>query len=152
MNPYALNLIREFEGLHLAPYLCPAGVPTIGYGATRDFRGPVAMDRPPISRLEAELLLMRDAALGELAVLRHVQPVLSPKSVGALTSFVYNLGAGALARSTLLRRINGGEWDDVPRQFLRWNMAAGIKLAGLTRRRQAEAALFMEGINEQTGD
>ena len=148
MNEHALSLVRSFEGLHLSPYLCPAGVPTIGYGATRDFRGPISMEREPLTRLEAELLLMRDVTESELAVLRHVRQVLSPKSVGALTSFVYNLGAGALARSTLLRRINSEEWDEVPGQFLRWNMAAGVRLAGLTRRRQAEATLFMEGLNE----
>jgi len=106
------------------------------------------MSREPLTRLEAELLLMRDVTESELAVLRHVRQILSPKSVGALTSFVYNLGAGALARSTLLKKVNSGEWDEVPGQFLRWNMAAGIRLAGLTRRRQAEATLFMEGLNE----
>lgn len=148
MNEHALSLVRTFEGLHLSPYLCPAGVPTIGYGATRDFRGLISMSREPLTRLEAELLLMRDVTESELAVLRHVRQILSPKSVGALTSFVYNLGAGALARSTLLKKVNSGEWDEVPGQFLRWNMAAGIRLAGLTRRRQAEATLFMEGLNE----
>lgn len=142
-----LPLIKEFEGLHLTPYLCPAGVPTIGWGSTRDLGGnPITMKTPPITPLVADLMLMKEVFWCELGVYRALKVPLSHKSVGALTSFCYNLGLGALRSSTLLRKINEGDWDEVPRQFMRWNKAGGVVLPGLTRRRTAEADLFMEGL------
>lgn len=136
-------LCRRFEGVYLRPYMCPAGVPTIGVGATfyEDGRK-VSLKDPPITRERAEALLLWH-------IRRHFMPKTArlvpgadtPERLAALCDFAFNLGHGALASSTLRRRVNAGEWDDVPTQLLRWNKAGGKVLRGLTIRRQAEAAL-----------
>lgn len=150
----ALALIRRFEGLGdgdraapgLQPYLCPAGVWTIGYGATRGFEGQrVTRDTPALDEAQAMALLQRDVVRFAAAVDRMVRVPIHEFQRGALTSFAFNLGAGALQCSTLLRRVNALEWDDVPRQFLRWVHAGGRRLPGLVRRRAAEAALWQRG-------
>lgn len=147
----ALALIRRFEGLGdgdraapgLQPYLCPAGVWTLGYGATYGPDGRrVTRATPAIDEAVAAALLARDLAQFERAVARLVRVDLGPRQFGALVSFAFNLGAGALQSSTLLRRVNAREWDDVPRQFARWVHCNGRRLAGLVRRRAAEAELW----------
>lgn len=150
----ALELIRRFEGLGdgdraapgLQPYLCPAGVWTIGYGATRDPGGQrVTRDTPALDVAQATALLERDVVRFATAVDRLVRVPIHERQRGALTSFAFNLGAGALQCSTLLRRVNALEWDDVPRQFMRWVHAGGRRLPGLVRRRAAEAAMWGQG-------
>ena len=139
-------LCRRFEGFYSAPYICPGGVPTIGYGATRYADGRlVLMTDKPISREQAERLLylqIRDEFLP--AVLR-LCPVLiheTAERLAAIIDFTFNLGSGNLRASTLRRRINERAWDDVPAQLMRWNKAGGRVLRGLTIRRQAEADLI----------
>lgn len=139
----AASLCRRFEGLRLHPYLCSAGVATIGYGATfyEDGRK-VSLSDPAITRQRAEELLawhLRRHFLPK--TVRLVPGADTPPRLAALCDFAFNLGHGALAGSTLRRRVNAGEWDDVPTQLLRWNKAGGRVLRGLTLRRQAEAAL-----------
>lgn len=142
--PAGLDLIKRFEGFRPSPYLCPAGVWTIGYGATRGLDGDrVTADHPDISEAEAERLLRGDAMRFAAAVDRLVKVPLDADQRGALISFAFNLGAGALQSSTLLRRINGMEWDDVPAQFARWVHGGGRILPGLVRRRQAETDLWV---------
>lgn len=142
--PEAFDLIKRCEGLRLRPYLCPAKVWTIGWGATRDLDGSrVNHTTPTLTRPEAERLLHRDLDAVEAAVARLVRVAISDRQCGALVSFTFNLGAGALQASTLLRRVNGGAWDDVPAQLLRWVHGAGKVLPGLVARRQAEAALWV---------
>lgn len=141
----AASLCRRFEGFYSAPYLCPAGVPTIGYGATHYLDGRrVKMTDPPISREAAERLLVRAIERQYLPTLLALSPGLvrepAPR-VAALIDFTFNLGGGAYRASTLRRKVNAGEWGAVPEQLMRWNKAGGRVLRGLTLRRQAEAAL-----------
>lgn len=141
----AASLARRFEGLHLTPYLCPAGVPTIGYGATRYLDGrAVRLGDQAISREAAERLLEQQLERIYLpSVLRLCPGVDGEGRLAALIDFCFNLGAGALSASTLRRRVNAGRWDEVPKELMRWNKAGGRVLRGLTIRRQAEAELTM---------
>ncbi len=140
----AAALCRRFEGLYLRPYLCPAGVPTIGYGSTRypDGRA-VRMSDPPITEAQAEAMLAHDLRTVRLpAVRRLCQGADTPGRLAALLDFAFNLGAGALAASTLRRRVNAGRWDAVPGELARWVMAGGRRLRGLVLRREAESRLI----------
>jgi lysozyme len=153
----ALDLICHFEGYHkkladgrAAPYLCPARVPTIGVGSTfYEDRRKVSLGDPPITRERAFELLAFELRECEAAVDRMVTRRLHPLSRGALVSFAFNAGAGALKASGLLRRVNSGQWRDVPAEFAKWRMGGGVVLPGLVRRRAAEAALFMAGVAAQ---
>ena len=140
----AAALCRRFEGFYSTPYLCPAGVPTIGYGATyyEDGRR-VLMTDPAMSRARAGALLLWHVRRVYLpAVIRLCPAVDNPDRLAALIDFAFNLGAGNLKASTLRRKVNARAWDEVPRELLRWNKAGGRVLRGLTLRRQAEAALI----------
>ena len=140
----AANLCRRFEGLRLSPYLCPAGVPTIGYGATRWEDGsPVRLTDAAVTRARAEALLAHDIRQVYLpAALRLCPGADTPGRLGALTDFAFNLGVGALRASTLRRRVNAGEWDRVQDELMRWVNGGGRRLPGLVRRRAAEALLI----------
>jgi lysozyme len=143
----ALDLIRHFEGCELSPYRDAVGVWTVGYGATYGLdRERVTPCHPAITPDQAVVLLMRDVARFAAAVDRLVPVSIDRFQRGALTSFAFNLGAGALQASTLLRRVNAMEWDDVPRQFSRWVHAGGRVLPGLVRRRAAEVDLWGAAI------
>lgn len=132
-----LDLIKQFEGLYLKAYRCPAGVPTIGYGHTAG----VAMGQT-ITQQQADDYLRRDVRQFERAVARLVTVPLTQGQFDALVSFAFNLGEGALAQSTLLRLLNAGDYAGAAAQFDRWNKAGGRVLPGLVRRRAAERALF----------
>ena len=132
-----LDLIKQFEGLYLQAYRCPAGVPTIGYGHTAG----VAMGQT-ITQQQADDYLRRDVRMFERAVERLVKVPLTQGQFDALVSFAFNLGEGALAQSTLLRLLNAGDYAGAAAQFDRWNKAGGRVLPGLVRRRAAERALF----------
>lgn len=132
-----IELIKEFEGFKRSPYLCPAGVWTIGYGSTKG----ITKNTKPITKQDAEKLLINDLTDAERAVRSFVKVPLTQNQFDALVSFTFNLGAGALSRSTLLKMLNAGNYD-LESQFLRWVRAGGKILPGLTRRRQAEADLF----------
>jgi lysozyme len=144
----ALDLIKHFEGRRLVPYRDAVGIWTIGYGATYGLdRKRVTADHPPLIELQADELLARDTLRFVIAVDRLVKVPVGADQRGALTSFAFNLGAGALQSSTLLKRINSLEWEDVPRQFGRWVSAGGRRLPGLVRRRRAEAELWAAGLS-----
>ena len=134
-----LDLIKRFEGFSRTVYCCPAGYPTIGYGHVvkddEDFSA-------GIDESQAEELLRQDAQIAERAVLRLINVPLTDGQFDALVSFTYNLGGGALQRSTLRRKINREEHAEVPEQFMRWVWAGGRKLKGLVRRRVAESELY----------
>ena len=100
-----------------------------------------------ISEAEAEGLLRKDVATAKEAVLRLIQVPLTECQFDALTSFVYNLGAGALQLSTLRRKVNRETRREVPAEFMRWVWAGGRKLKGLLRRRQAEAICYTANIS-----
>jgi lysozyme len=134
-----LALIRQFEGLRLSAYKCPANVATIGYGSTAG----VKMGQT-ITREEAELRLRADVQRFADHVAALVTVPLSQNQVDALVSFVYNVGPAAFASSTMLKLINRGLLADAANQFTRWNRGGGEVLAGLTRRRIAERDLFLK--------
>lgn len=132
-----LDLIKQFEGLYLKAYRCPAGVPTIGYGHTAG----VAMGQT-ITEQHADEYLRRAVRMFERAVERVVKVPLTQGQFDALVSFAFNLGAGALQSSTLLRLLNSGDYAGAADQFGRWTKAGGRVLPGLVRRREAERRLF----------
>ena len=140
----AAALARRFEGCYLRPYLCPAGVPTIGYGATYYEDGTrVTLFDAPITRERAESLLLWMVRTRYLpAVLRLCPGIDSPERLAAIIDFTFNLGAGNLQASTLRRRINAGQWDDVPSELRKWIKGGGRVLAGLVKRREAEVVLI----------
>jgi len=141
-----LALIRRFEGLRLTPYLCSAGVPTIGYGATYYEDGTrVTLRDGAITKDRAESLLRWHVSNVYLPAVVKLCPAIvheTPGRMAALIDFTFNLGSGNLRASTLRRKVNAGDWEAVPGELLRWNKAGGRVLRGLTIRRQAEAALI----------
>lgn len=141
-KPTGLDIIKQFEGLKLTSYLCPAGIPTIGWGHTFG----VKLGRT-ISVAEAEVLLDHDYQAAQDQVERLVKIPLTENQLGALTSFVFNLGMSALATSTLLRKLNAGDIQGAGNEFDKWVYAkvAGVstKLNGLIARRAAEKELFL---------
>lgn len=139
-----LPLILRFEGLRLRPYLCSAGVPTIGLGSTRylDNR-PVTLLDPPITREHAYLLAQHQIRTDYLPTVLKLCPGLdTPQRTAAVTSWAYNLGTGNLRASTLRKRINAQAWPAARAECLKWDKAAGRRVRGLMIRRQAEAALL----------
>lgn len=140
----AAALCRRFEGCRLRPYLCPAGVPTIGYGSTRYLDGrAVQLADAPISADAAERLLARTLARDYLpAVLALCPGIDTAERLGAITDLAYNIGTGNLRASTLRRKVNAGDWIAVPAELRRWARGGGRVLPGLVARREAEAALI----------
>ncbi|SEB80507.1 lysozyme [Pseudomonas saponiphila] len=136
-----LNLIKSFEGLRLQAYQDSVGVWTIGYGTTRGVKTGMS-----ISKEQAERMLLNDVQRFEPEVQRMITAPLNQNQWDALMSFTYNLGAGNLESSTLRRLLNVGDYSGAAEQFLRWNKAGGKVLSGLTRRREAERALFLEAV------
>ena len=137
-----IDLIKRFEGFSATPYLCPAGYLTIGYGHL--LQSPVVSRQSPVSEAEAEELLRGDVQVAEKAVMRLIAVPVTQHQFDALVSFTFNLGAGALQRSTLRRKANRGEHEAVAQELLKWVFAGGKRLPGLIRRRQAEAELYQQ--------
>ncbi len=130
-------LIKDFEALALEAYLCPAGVSTIGWGHTAGVRLGMTC-----TEAQANTWLRADLRTAEAAVERLVRVPLTDPQFAALVSWVFNVGAGAAARSTLIRKLNTGDYDAVPCELARWNRSRGTVLRGLVRRRAAEADLW----------
>lgn len=137
----ACKLEERWEGFSAEPYLCPAGVPTIGFGFTHYADGrPVTLSDPPMTREAARELLVYLTRTKYLpTVLRLCPGIDTPERLGAITDFCFNLGEGNLRTSTLRRKINARKWDAVPDQLRRWTRANGRVLRGLVLRREAEA-------------
>ena len=141
----AAELCKKFEGFSSVVYICPAGVPTIGYGSTYYANGvKVTMNDPPMSQKEAYALLMIELEHTYLpGVIRNCPILLSDeKKCNAIVDFCYNLGTGRLQTSTLKRKINASDWEGAKEQLMLWNKGGGKVLAGLTKRRVAECALL----------
>lgn len=139
-----LDIIKRYEGFRSEPYLCPAGVPTIGYGSTWDADGnPVTMQHPPITEDEAEALLARELKSVERAIAKLITVELTQSQFDALASFTYNLGSGNLQASTLRAKVNRGDFEGAANEFSKWRKAGGVVLAGLVRRREEERKLFL---------
>lgn len=140
-TPSGVDLIKTHEGLRLSAYRCPAGILTIGYGHT----GGDVTPGMSVTQMQAEILLVRDLARFETGVDRLVHVILTQNQFNALVSFAYNVGLGAFAGSTLLRKINANPVDpSIKDEFLRWNKAKGVILPGLTKRRMDEAILYFK--------
>jgi lysozyme len=154
INSAAIDLICEFEGFVDHWYPDPAkgwDVPTCCYGHTDAAGQPLYADSKSrkFTKDEGRVILARDLAAVEAIVRDAVTAPLSDNELGALVSFTFNLGEDNLRKSTLLRLLNSGApRGDVANEFQRWNRANGKIMAGLTRRRAAEAALFMTGAQE----
>jgi lysozyme len=140
----AVILAKPFEGLMLKPYLCPAGVATIGYGSTRYEDGTrVTLFDMPITKTQAENLLINSIQTEYLpAVIRLCPEITDPYRLAAIIDFAYNLGPNNLKHSTLRRKINEDNWDSVPDQLRRWVRGGGKVLKGLVARREAEVRLI----------
>lgn len=139
-----LDLIKRFEGLKLKPYLCPASIPTIGYGNTYYPSGAkVKLTDPAITEIVAEALLKFLLGSYEKDVDSFCRDDINQNQFDALTSFAYNCGPRNLKSSTLLKKVNANPNDPtIKAEFMKWNKANGRVLAGLTKRRQAEADLY----------
>ena len=148
LSDKGLQLIKDFEGFEGKAYLCPAGVPTIGYGATYypSTNTSVKLTDKDITESYASVLLQEMVGSYERGVMRYVTSKLSSNQFDALVSFAYNVGLGALKSSTLLKRVNANPCDyvEIAYQFSRWNKANGKVLKGLTKRRKAESDLYYE--------
>ena len=135
-----VKLIESFEGFKPDVYLDIAGIWTIGYGHT----GPdVVEDTPSITKDQADKLLQKDLSRFENDVNNFVKVSLTQNQFDALVSFTYNLGAGSLKSSTLLKLLNTGNYDAAAQEFLKWNKSNGKPVDGLTRRRTAEQQMFL---------
>ena len=135
-----MNLIKQFEGLRLTSYQDYTGIWTIGYGHT----GPEVRPGMTITQAQADAYLQGDLGKFSNCVNTYIKARLNPNQVGALISWSYNVGCGALQTSTLRQRMNAGQDPNtVARQELpQWNKAGGQVLPGLVRRRAAEVAFF----------
>lgn len=138
-----IALIKQFEGCKLTAYQDSVGVWTIGYGWTQPVDGKPIRAGMTIKQETAERLLKTGLVSYENDVSRLVKVNLTQGQFDALVSFTYNLGARPLSTSTLLRKLNSGDYAGAADEFLRWNKAGGKVLNGLTRRREAERALFL---------
>ena len=134
-----VNLIKKWEGCKLDAYLCPAGVPTIGYGHTKDVY--IWLE---VTQDKAEELLRADLSDFEHWVSRLVAVELKQCQFDALVSFTYNLGQGNLRSSTLLKKLNEGNYMGAANEFPRWNKAGGKVLKGLVDRRKDEQDRFLD--------
>lgn len=141
----AAELCRRFEGFRSKPYLCPAGIPTIGYGSTYYASGTkVTLNDAPITKEEADALLMTELSHTYAPGVLRLCPILAthPARFNAVVDFCYNLGVGRLQTSTLRRKINAQDWDGAKEQLMLWTKAGGKVLPGLVRRREAEVSLM----------
>lgn len=134
-----IDLIKGFEGLELVGYLCPANIPTIGYGHT----GPEVKVGKAITPDKATELLAGDLAKFERGVKAVVKSNINQNQFDALVSFAYNCGLGNLYKSTLLKKVNANPDDPaIANEFSKWTRGGGKVLPGLVRRRKAESSLY----------
>ena len=132
------SIVRKFEGCELTAYLCPAGIPTIGYGHTHNVKlGDTCTQQ------QAEEWLEDDFFYATSDVKAVVKVPLTDNQLDALASFVFNLGVRKLIQSTLLKKLNAKDYTGAANEFDKWVFAAGKKLNGLIARRAAEKALFL---------
>ena len=141
ITQHGMNLIKQFEGFSSRIYLDAAGFPTIGYGHLLR-AGEAEMFKRGITEPIAQALLIKDVLRAEQVVLRLITVPLTNGQFDALVSFTFNLGGGALQRSTLRRKVNREEHADVPAELMKWVWAGGRKLKGLAKRRKAEGLIY----------
>lgn len=149
----SINLVKQFEGLHrqrsdglIHPYVCPAGVWTIGWGSIRDLDGrPIGPFTAPKTEDECEALLTLELEGCQRSMARlSPQLIAEPETrQSAIISFIYNVGTGAYQSSTLRRKVNARLWHDAAYQMKRWVFGGGRKLRGLELRRAVESELLL---------
>ena len=132
-------LLKKFEGCKLSSYRCPANVCTIGYGHTSAAGSPTVVDNMKITQKQADDILRKDLVKYETGVHDLVTQPLSQNQFDVLVDFAYNAGLGNLKSSTLLKKVNAGQFDAVPAELMKWTKGGGKTLPGLVRRRQAES-------------
>jgi len=138
-----IPIIRKFEGLKLRAYLCPAGIPTIAWGNTFYENGSKVQMGDKITLDRADKLLFFMVGKFEAEVKKLVKSAINDNQLGALTSFAFNVGIGALTKSTILKKVNKNPNDATIRdEFNRWTTSNGKVLNGLVTRRKAEADLY----------
>lgn len=132
-----LELIKHYESLRLKAYRCPAGIPTIGYGHTKG----VKMGQS-ITEEQANAFLVEDLSDAEQTVIRHRLNI-NQNQFDALVSFVFNVGSGNFAKSTLLKKAKVNSNDgSIANEFRKWVYAKGVVMPGLIKRREAETKLY----------
>jgi len=140
-----INLIKKFEGFYSKPYLCPAGVWTIGYGSTRYANGKKVTSKDhPITEQQAIDIMKATLGTYENDVNRYVKVELNQNQFDALVDFAYNCGSKNLLNSTLLKKLNAGDYVGASNEFKKWVYGNGVKLNGLVTRRGAEKELFLK--------
>lgn len=143
VNARAVAIIKHYESFRGAPYICPAGYWTIGYGSIRDKHGRrVHADTEHITELEGELLLLEELEKVERYVKALVTVELTENQFSALCSFVFNIGSGRFKASTLRAKLNRGDYEGASAEFPKWRRGGGRILPGLVRRRKSERELF----------
>lgn len=143
-NKAGVDLIKRWEGLRLTSYLCPAHVWTIGYGHTVSAR-----KGQTITEAQANDLLKEDLTKFERGVSNLINVPLDDNQFAALVSWAFNVGLGAVERSTLRRKLNAGDYESVPSELRRWNKAGGKVLQGLVNRREDEIKLWLTPVTNQ---
>ncbi len=146
VSPATINLVKQYEGFRSNAYIDTSGYPVIGYGQSKIDGRKVRMGLR-ISRAKADAELVKQLYHIQRLVESKVKVKLNPNQLGALTSLVYNAGLRVVTNSTLVRKLNAGNYAGAADEFLRWNKANQggrlVPLAGLTKRRRAERQLFL---------
>ena len=145
ISQHGLEKLKQWEGLRTNAYQDTGGVWTIGYGHTAAAGTPAPHQGMVITASEAEDILLKDLTQYEAAVENNVKVKLNDNQFAALVSFAFNVGINAFKNSTLLKKLNQGNFDAVPTELMKWTKAGGKKLQGLVNRRRAEGYLWMEG-------
>ncbi|MEZ7766226.1 lysozyme [Haemophilus parahaemolyticus] len=143
ISTQGLDEIKKSEALSLKAYQDTGGVWTIGYGHTGKVGGVPVGSGMTITKDQAEKLLQNDVSIFENAIKKGVKVPLTQNQYDALVNFSYNIGDGAFLKSTLLRRLNQGDYQAAADQMLRWNKDNGEVIQGLTNRRERERAMFL---------
>lgn len=136
----ALAHLKVWEGCRLQVYTCAGGVQTIGYGCTAK----AMVAKKQISQAEADLQLKKDIVRAQYVVVSSVKVPLTAGQEAALISFVFNVGSKNFKSSTLLKKLNAGDYASVPGQLRRWKYAGGKVCQGLINRREAEIKLWQK--------
>ena len=147
LNKAGADLIKSFEGLRLDAYLCSAGKPTVGFGSTFFEDGTPVKLGDKITKERADSLFEKVSDSFAAKVKGLIKSDINENQFSALVSFSFNVGIGNLKSSTLLKKVNANPMDaSIRNEFLKWNRASGKVLAGLTRRREAEANLYFKTL------
>ncbi len=152
MSPHGRKLLEEWEGVRLKAYKDSAGLLTIGVGhlltKSELSSGKIDINDESVKYVnaltleQADALLEQDLKPAETTVNNHVKVELNQNQFDALVSFTFNVGGGAFKGSTLLKKLNNGQYDQVPGQLMRWNKAGGKVVPGLNKRRESEVKLW----------